>query len=559
MTSATTAPATARAHHLDEPRTRAGRHGSSSKAPFGLRAHVTHQPGTTLSRVGSVTRRRWSSPIDRLHPVTDPVLTGSLRRCEGRDRRNRGHPARRSRNPGRRRRSCSPTAARRPPRTPAVTRRVILATIRHLESGDDYQAQATGATASGAYQYIDATWRYWADRVGVDTAQYPQAWMAPATYSRTKSPPPTSPRSSPPTTTTSTSSPSSGTTQPPSPIPRSWTVSRTPQPATPSLSASTRPVGSSEYQSRVRGDAIVECTGVVAGTWAFPLPVGAVPASALDDPHHDYPAIDLLVPEGTPVFAITGGTVATVQTFAGNWWTDGCNTSARASRLQPLAAPASPSRPRDGLRHTYCHASRLYVTRGDQIAPGQHVADSGNTGRSGAPHLHLELRLNGIQLCPQRCCKPILAGVAPRRWPSCRPPAVTSDDGSMCFAHDQADPRRGRHAPASARLRRVRPRRRGQMPRGPLRGREDGWATGGLTGSASTCRPSVTTRRRPSAMRSTLSRSSSSSHSNRATSPRASKAPSSERVAYPRLVRAGLDGTPVVAATRHARPRPARS
>ena len=35
---------------------------------------------------------------------------------------------------------------------------VILATIRTLESGGDYSAQARGASASGAYQFIDSTW-----------------------------------------------------------------------------------------------------------------------------------------------------------------------------------------------------------------------------------------------------------------------------------------------------------------------------------------------------------------------------------------------------------------
>lgn len=34
----------------------------------------------------------------------------------------------------------------------------ILATIRSLESGGDYSAEAAGSTASGAYQFIDGTW-----------------------------------------------------------------------------------------------------------------------------------------------------------------------------------------------------------------------------------------------------------------------------------------------------------------------------------------------------------------------------------------------------------------
>ena len=44
-------------------------------------------------------------------------------------------------------------------------------------------------------------------------------------------------------------------------------------------------------------------------------------------PHHDYPAWDWLIPEGTPVYAVRGGTVATIHNWPHNWWTTGCGTS----------------------------------------------------------------------------------------------------------------------------------------------------------------------------------------------------------------------------------------
>ena len=31
--------------------------------------------------------------------------------------------------------------------------------------------------------------------------------------------------------------------------------------------------------------------------------------AGIDSPHHDYPAVDLMMSEGTPVFAVTGGTL----------------------------------------------------------------------------------------------------------------------------------------------------------------------------------------------------------------------------------------------------------
>src|SRR3954454_25139905 len=35
---------------------------------------------------------------------------------------------------------------------------VVVATIRQVESGGDYRAQARGSAASGAYQFLDASW-----------------------------------------------------------------------------------------------------------------------------------------------------------------------------------------------------------------------------------------------------------------------------------------------------------------------------------------------------------------------------------------------------------------
>jgi cell wall-associated NlpC family hydrolase len=53
-----------------------------------------------------------------------------------------------------------------------------LATIRQLESGNDYTAQAAEASASGAYQFLDSSWRTWSARAGYPDL-YPRAYMAP--------------------------------------------------------------------------------------------------------------------------------------------------------------------------------------------------------------------------------------------------------------------------------------------------------------------------------------------------------------------------------------------
>jgi hypothetical protein len=55
----------------------------------------------------------------------------------------------------------------------------ILATIRQRESGNNYQAQAAGSSASGAYQFIDSTWRTLTRRFNIGT-EYQSAKDAPA-------------------------------------------------------------------------------------------------------------------------------------------------------------------------------------------------------------------------------------------------------------------------------------------------------------------------------------------------------------------------------------------
>ncbi len=132
----------------------------------------------------------------------------------------------------------------------------------------------------------------------------------------------------------------------------------------------------------------------VTGEWALPLPREILTVQMLSAPHHSYPALDLMVAVGTPVYAIAGGRVDRVTNWNANWWEVGCGGSQPPKDCTRCGIGIAIRHP-DGLRHPYCRNGRNHVTVGDQIAPGQHIADSGNTGRSGAPHLHLELRIDG--------------------------------------------------------------------------------------------------------------------------------------------------------------------
>ena len=120
----------------------------------------------------------------------------------------------------------------------------------------------------------------------------------------------------------------------------------------------------------------------------------------LDDPHHDYPAWDWIIPTGTPIYAVRAGTVATVSAWPHNWWEQGCTTRG-VNGCAPCGIGLTIVDDL-GTRWTYCHGSNLHVTQGAHVEAGQLLITSGNTGRSGTPHLHLEIRTaDGFRRCPQ--------------------------------------------------------------------------------------------------------------------------------------------------------------
>jgi len=53
-----------------------------------------------------------------------------------------------------------------------------------------------------------------------------------------------------------------------------------------------------------------------------------------------------------------------------------------------------------GLQTQYGHLSKFYVKEGDRVKRGQKICAIGNTGRSTGPHVHYEVRVNGIPVDP---------------------------------------------------------------------------------------------------------------------------------------------------------------
>lgn len=92
--------------------------------------------------------------------------------------------------------------------------------------------------------------------------------------------------------------------------------------------------------------------------------------------------LDIASSSGSPIKAAGSGTVS----FAG--W--------KGSYGNLLVITHS-----NGVQTYYGHCSKLYVSSGQSVSQGQTVAAVGSTGNSTGPHLHFEIRVNGVAYNPQ--------------------------------------------------------------------------------------------------------------------------------------------------------------
>ena len=96
----------------------------------------------------------------------------------------------------------------------------------------------------------------------------------------------------------------------------------------------------------------------------------------------NHTGLDIGATIGTPIKAAASGTV----TFAGYKGSYGYMVVISHS---------------NEVETYYGHCSKLYVTAGQKVNQGDVIAAVGNTGNSTGPHLHLEVRVNGVAYNPQ--------------------------------------------------------------------------------------------------------------------------------------------------------------
>lgn len=99
-----------------------------------------------------------------------------------------------------------------------------------------------------------------------------------------------------------------------------------------------------------------------------------------------HPGLDIAAPMGTPIRAAGGGRVRRM------------GVDEDYGLFVLLEHP-------DGYQTLYGHASRLLVVEGEDVAAGQVIALTGNSGRSTAPHLHFEVRRAGRSIDPSTVVK----------------------------------------------------------------------------------------------------------------------------------------------------------
>ncbi len=122
-----------------------------------------------------------------------------------------------------------------------------------------------------------------------------------------------------------------------------------------------------------------------AGDWSLPagLPIQGFVTQRFKttDANNFHPGIDIACAIGTPVLATGSGVVELVD-------------------YDSVYGHMVVLRHNDSVTTVYAHNDESLVNVGQNVLVGARVASSGNSGKSTAPHLHYEIRVNGEPINP---------------------------------------------------------------------------------------------------------------------------------------------------------------
>lgn len=105
-------------------------------------------------------------------------------------------------------------------------------------------------------------------------------------------------------------------------------------------------------------------------------------------------AIDFEASVGTPVFAAEDGIVTSAYHWNGKVTSGDSNSYGNYVIIEHRDYKNKP------LRTLYAHLDRMLVRVGDTVKEGSIIGYSGATGNVTGPHLHFEVRYNGIRVNP---------------------------------------------------------------------------------------------------------------------------------------------------------------
>lgn len=145
---------------------------------------------------------------------------------------------------------------------------------------------------------------------------------------------------------------------------------------------------SREIEAQIRKGQVVE--GKVLGTGHLSWPAQGRISSRFGWRFHPvlkrqklHNGLDIAIPSGTSVYAADSGVVLV------SGWRGGYGNYVAIDHG-------------GGISTGYAHNSRLLVKVGETVSKGQKITLSGNTGLSSGPHLHFEVRINGVPTDPTK-------------------------------------------------------------------------------------------------------------------------------------------------------------